>query len=84
MPYYAYILECADGTYYIGSTDNLYARVAEHNEGRGASYTRSRLPARLVYHEDFENRSLAMKREWELKKLNREQKKRMVEGFGGK
>jgi putative endonuclease len=79
MPYFAYILECVDGTYYIGSTDNLYARVALHNEGRGASYTRSRLPARLVYHEEFSDRGQAMKRERELKKLNKQQKKKLVE-----
>jgi putative endonuclease len=79
MTYYAYILECADGTYYIGSTDNLYNRVAQHNEGRGATYTRSRLPAKLVYYEELENRSQAMKRERELKKLNKKQKKQLIE-----
>lgn len=84
MAYFAYILECADNTYYIGSTDNLYARVALHNEGRGASYTKRRLPAKLVYYEEFQERSQAMKRERELKKLNKQQKKKLVEEFGGK
>jgi putative endonuclease len=80
MPYYAYILECADGTYYTGSTDNLYGRVAEHNEGRGAEYTKRRRPAKLVYYEELENRSLAMKRERELKKMSKGQKKKLVDG----
>ena len=79
MTYYAYILECVDGTYYTGSTDNLFMRVAQHNEGRGAAYTRSRLPAKLVYYEEFETRSQAAKRERELKKMNKTQKKKLVE-----
>ncbi|MDD5111458.1 MAG: GIY-YIG nuclease family protein [Candidatus Altiarchaeota archaeon] len=79
MPYYAYILECADKTYYTGSTDNIYGRAAEHNEGRGAEYTKRRRPVKLVYYEEFGNRSLAMKRERELKKLSRQDKKKLVE-----
>ncbi|MBM3309071.1 MAG: GIY-YIG nuclease family protein [Candidatus Altiarchaeales archaeon] len=79
MPYFTYILECVDGTYYIGSTDNLYNRVAQHNEGHGASYTRSRLPAKLVYYEELQDRKQACKRERELKKLNKPQKKKLVE-----
>ena len=79
MPYYTYILECNDGTYYIGSTDTLFNRVAQHNEGRGASYTRARLPAKLIYYEENPDRSSAMKRERELKKLNKNQKKKLVE-----
>ncbi len=83
MPYYTYILECVDGTYYTGSTDTLFNRVAQHNDGRGASYTRTRLPAKLVYYEEFPDRKAAVRREREIKKLNKEQKKKLVEGFGG-
>jgi len=80
MAYFAYILECVDGTYYTGSTDNLFMRVAQHNEGRGARYTRMRLPAKLVYHEEFGDRSQAVKREREIKRMSRAQKKSMIDG----
>ena len=53
MPY-AYILECADGTFYVGSTRNLERRLFEHNEGLGAAYTRRRRPVRLVWAGEFE------------------------------
>lgn len=79
MAYYAYLLECADGTYYTGSTDNLFMRVAQHNEGRGARYTKVRLPAKLVYFEEFSDRSQAAKREREIKKMSKQEKKKLVE-----
>lgn len=81
MPYYIYILECSDSSYYTGSTDNLYSRVAQHNEGRGAVYTSRRLPAKLVHYEEFEDRSQAVKREREIKKMNKTQKRTIIEEF---
>lgn len=70
-----YMLRCKDGTFYIGSTKDLERRVREHNEGRnGARYTRARRPVELVYSEECESWSAALKREWELKQLKRSAK----------
>ena len=77
-PNYVYILKCADGTLYTGWTNNLEKRLRAHNEGRGAKYTRGRLPAELVYYETFEERSEAMGREWAIKQLTREQKLQLI------
>ena len=54
--YFAYIMRCADGTLYTGYTDDIARREAVHNSGRGAKYTRSRLPVKMVYHESFATR----------------------------
>ena len=73
--YYVYIVECADGSLYTGYTVNLKNRINEHNFGSlGAKYTRSRRPVRLVYQEEFENISLALKREHAIKKYTRKKK----------
>ena len=56
---YAYILECADGTFYCGWTNDLEKRVAAHNAGKGGKYTRSRLPVKLVYREEFDTKEEA-------------------------
>lgn len=77
--FYTYILECSDGTLYCGYTTNLEKRVAEHNKGKGAKYTKSRRPVKLVYFEEFPTKSLAMKRECSIKKLKREEKLRLLE-----
>lgn len=77
-PNYVYILKCADGTLYTGWTNDLEKRLRAHNEGRGAKYTRGRLPAELVYYEAFEERSEAMGREWAIKQLTREQKLALI------
>ena len=77
-PNYVYILKCADGTLYTGWTNDLEKRLRAHNEGRGAKYTRGRLPAELVYYETFEERSEAMGREWAIKQLTREQKLQLI------
>lgn len=74
MKGYMYILECADGSYYIGSTIHLEVRVEEHQDGRGANHTRRRLPAILAYFEEFERIDGACQREkqvqgWSRKKL---------------
>jgi len=76
---YTYILECKDGTYYTGWTNDLQKRVADHNAGKGAKYTRSRLPVKLVYHETFQTKEEAMRREYEIKQLNKTKKRKLME-----
>lgn len=75
---YTYILRCADGTLYTGWTNDLEKRLAAHNAGTGAKYTRPRRPVTLVYHEMFETKEAAMRREWEIKHLSRRQKLRLI------
>lgn len=79
MTAYAYILECADGTLYSGWTNNLEKRLATHNAGRGAKYTRSRLPVKLRYYEAFEDKNEALRRECALKKLAHAEKLALIE-----
>jgi putative endonuclease len=76
--YYVYILECGDNTLYAGYTDDLVKRVKIHNQGKGAKYTRARLPVKLVYSENFENKSDAMKREYSIKQLSRKKKEELI------
>ena len=76
--HYVYILECADGTLYTGYTTDVERRVEEHDSGEGAKYTRGRTPVDLVYKERFEDRSSAMRREYEIKGLSRAQKERLA------
>lgn len=80
MTYVIYILECSDGTYYIGNTNNLEKRLREHNGelSGGAKYTRSRRPVRVVYCKNMDSESSALKKEIELKKLTRSQKKSLI------
>ncbi|WP_308755063.1 GIY-YIG nuclease family protein [uncultured Anaerotruncus sp.] len=75
---YAYLLRCADGTLYAGWTNDPAARLEAHNEGRGAKYTRGRLPVEMVYREAFGTRAEAMRREWELKQMTRAQKLALI------
>ena len=75
---FVYILECADGSLYTGWTTDIEDRVATHNSGSGAKYTRSRLPVKLVYFEEAENRSAALKREAAIKKLTRDKKIELI------
>ena len=75
---YAYILKCSDGTYYCGWTTHPEERVATHNAGKGAKYTRSRLPVEMVYCESFATKEEAMSREWHLKRLSRTEKERLI------
>ena len=79
--YYVYIVECADGSFYTGYTSNVERRINEHNYSikRGAKYTRSRRPVRLLYFEEYKTISLAMKRENQIKKMSRAQKRELVE-----
>ena len=78
MPFYCYIVECADGTFYTGWTTDPDRRERQHNAGRGAKYTRARRPVRLVYVETQPDRTAAMKRERAIKTLSREQKKKLI------
>ncbi|MEO1938758.1 MAG: GIY-YIG nuclease family protein [Sulfurimonas sp.] len=80
MHYFLYILRCNDNTLYTGITTDLKRRLNEHNlSAKGAKYTRSRRPVELVYTEEFEDKSSAMKREYSVKKLSREKKLLMIE-----
>lgn len=78
MMNYTYILMCSDGSLYTGWTNDMKKRVENHNSGRGAKYTRSRLPVRLVYCEEHEDRNTAMQREYYIKHLKRYQKIDMI------
>lgn len=80
MTFYVYMLECADKSLYTGYTDDLDKRLAAHNAGDGAKYTRSRLPCSLVYVETFDSKHDALSREWHIKHtMNREDKLNLVE-----
>ncbi len=81
---YAYLLRCADGTLYAGWTNDPAARLEAHNEGRGAKYTRGRLPVEMVYREAFGTRAEAMRREWELKQMTRAQKLALIAQGAGR
>ena len=76
MKHYVYILKCVDKTLYTGYTTDIDKRVAMHNRGKGAKYTRGRLPVQLLYYEEFDNKSDAMKREYAIKQLSHKQKMR--------
>lgn len=76
---YTYIVECKDGTLYTGWTTDLERRMKAHNTGKGAKYTRSRLPVVLRYYESFETKQEAMKREYEIKQLTRKEKEKLIE-----
>ncbi|MBP1743156.1 MAG: hypothetical protein H6Q58_134 [Firmicutes bacterium] len=75
---YVYILECFDKSLYTGYTNNLEKRIMTHNSGKGAKYTRCRLPVKLVYYEEFETKSEAMKREYTIKQLTRDEKTDLI------
>ncbi len=78
---YVYILKCQDATYYTGWTTDLERRTRTHNRGRGAKYTRSRLPVHLVYWEALADKSSALKREQAIKKMSRIQKETLLKEF---
>lgn len=75
---YVYIVKCNDGTLYTGWTNNLEKRIKDHNDGKGAKYTKSRRPVVLEYYEKFETKEEAMSREYAIKKLNRKQKEFLI------
>ena len=76
--YFVYILACADGTLYTGVTNDLEGRIAAHNSGKGAKYTAGRAPVELVYQEEADGRSAALRRELAIKKLTKEGKLRLI------
>ena len=78
-----YIIECKDSKLYTGITNNLNRRLSEHNSGRGGRFTKFRRPVKLVYHQEVSNKSEALKREIEIKKLARSEKLSLVR-FGSK
>ena len=78
VPCFCYILECSDGSYYTGWTTDLERRLLAHASRRGGRYTRSRLPVRLVHVETLPDRSAAMRREAEVKKMTRLEKEVLV------
>ena len=75
---YTYLLRCADGTLYCGWTNDLNKRVAAHNTGAGAKYTKARRPVELAYYETFATRQEAMRREAEIKRLMRQEKLALI------
>jgi len=81
---YVYMLRCRDDSLYCGWTTDLESRIVQHNAGKGAKYTRSRLPVKLVYFEMYEDRHEALSREWHLKHMKREEKLKLTEGREGK
>lgn len=79
MTYWVYILRCADGTLYTGCTNDLSRRLAAHNAGKGAKYTRSRRPVELVYREEVPDKSAALRREAAIKGLSRGEKLALIQ-----
>ena len=79
---YTYIVECGDGSLYTGWTNNLEKRIQVHNAGKGAKYTKSRLPVKLVYWESFETKEEAMSREYEIKHMKRREKLLLIANAG--
>lgn len=77
--FYVYLLRCGDGTLYCGYTDDVEKRLKAHASGKGAKYTKSRLPVELVFVEEFSSKELAMSREWHIKRLSRVEKLRLIE-----
>ena len=80
MGWTVYMLRCGDGTLYTGCTNDLPRRLEAHRRGRGAKYTRSRLPVALAYREEAPDRSAALRREAAIKRLSRPQKLALIEG----
>ena len=77
--HYVYVVECSDGTYYTGYTTDVDRRVAEHNDGTAAKYTRGRRPVTLMHVESYENQSEAMQREYTIKQLRRGAKEQLIQ-----
>ena len=76
--FYVYILRCGDGTLYCGYTNNVEKRLEAHRSGKGAKYTKGRLPLELVYTEEFAEKGDALRREAEIKKLSRKEKLNII------
>ncbi|MCM3719895.1 GIY-YIG nuclease family protein [Fictibacillus phosphorivorans] len=76
--HFVYILECGDGTYYTGYTNEISQRIRKHEEGKGAKYTRGRGPFKLVFQQSFSTKQEAMRFEFAIKKLSRAAKERII------
>jgi predicted GIY-YIG superfamily endonuclease len=76
--WFVYILECSDRTLYTGVATDVEKRLSEHSAGRGAKYTRTRLPVKLVYSEGADDRSAALRREHAIKRLRSADKRRLI------
>ena len=79
MAWFVYLLRCGDGTLYTGCTDDVQRRLEVHRSGKGAKYTRSRLPVELAYWEEVPDRSAALRREAAIKKLRRQEKLALIQ-----
>lgn len=77
--FFVYLLRCSDDTLYCGRTTDIDKRVAYHNMGKGAKYTYSRRPVKLVYFEECADKHSAMRREWYIKQMRRAEKQKLVE-----
>ena len=81
MKGYVYILECADGSFYAGATNDLEHRLKQHHSGKGARFIKGRLPVKLVYCEEFENVKDAFRREKQIKRLSRIKKEELIKSY---
>lgn len=81
MSWFVYMLRCGDETLYTGITDEVQKRLAAHRAGKGAKYTRGRGPLEVVYQEELPDKSAALKREYAIKQLRREEKERLISIF---
>jgi predicted GIY-YIG superfamily endonuclease len=77
---YVYILRCSDNSFYIGSSEDVIERISAHNKGTAASYTRNRRPVTLVYSEECESKTAAVRRERQIKRWSRDKKKALIAG----
>lgn len=77
--HFFYVVECQDRSYYAGYTNNLLRRIHVHNEGKGAKYTRAKLPVRCIYYEIHETKRAAMQSEYRFKQLTRKEKECYIE-----
>lgn len=78
MPWFVYLVRCKDGSLYTGIAKDVAARVARHNAGTGAKYTRSRLPVTLAYEKKMKNETAARKREAAIKRLTKAEKEALL------
>lgn len=80
MSFWVYMLECGDGSYYVGQTEDLECRMAQHEAGSGCTFTRRRLDLRMVWSQEFPTRTEAMERERQIKGWSRRKKRALIEG----
>ncbi len=79
--FYVYILKCTDGSFYCGYTNDVEKRFEKHKSGKGAKYTRSHTPVEIVYVQELETKNEALKKEYEIKKMTRSQKEKLIENY---